>query len=537
MHRRVRGVVDQTPRTARTPRWCLRLLQIYAIIGLPLSSDGLINNVDLRRADGDLLVIARPPSRHTYGFVISDDRGSRYDLPLAEIRQYLLSGVPASHQHDICFIEAGVGLGREPLSGGASKGPRQSRNQAKKKRLKPLPLPCLYWLEGLEGDVPPELVDEAVSRSILIHASFKITQVVSIPSSAWRETDRDNNSKPSEVDGSQVDIVDMSSPNLSSAEKLRLRTKILTITTGLKIEDLSNIQDPVVIIDACQDTVRLFFGRRAAIGLAGNEGAPSQALRRTNRGVLKRFALKERPAIVASKNERSNISTAMEPEIAFLMASLALAGLSANGGSTAILDPCCGSGSLLLSAAALGANHLIGVDLDSSVWDEHEFRRHETVFDARPLAIPEFVCGDVSNPTRKCVLSEPNSIGCIVCDPPYNVGAPVILDGKDRRPANHHRSGQQIVESQIDSQVDERADLVPYILDIAKRVLVTGGRLVMFMPVRGRYEATLSLEELVDLKLGDGAFDSDLILRNDCSRLQRFSPTFSRWLVCMEKRT
>ena len=166
MHRRVRGV-DQTPRTARTPRWCLRLLQIYAIIGLPLSSDGLINNVDLRRADGDLLVIARPPSRHTYGFVISDDRGSRYDLPLAEIRQYLLSGVPASHQHDICFIEAGVGLGREPLSGGASKGPRQSRNQAKKKRLKPLPLPCLYWLEG---DVPPELVDEAVSRSILIHA-------------------------------------------------------------------------------------------------------------------------------------------------------------------------------------------------------------------------------------------------------------------------------------------------------------------------------------------------------------------------------
>lgn len=525
-----------------------RLLQIHAVIGLTLtlerlsSSDGLKIDVNNRRAGGDVLLVARPPSRHTYGFVVNADGGGHsrcYDLPLVEIRQSLLSGASASQQkHDIRFVETG-GSGREPLSGVAGQGLRsrtRSRNQAKKKRLKAFPLPCLYWLEG---DVSPALLDDAVSRSILMHASFRIQTVVSLSLSDWMETDRGNHFKSSDVDGlSQVDIVDMSNPNLSSAEKLGLMMKILTITRGLNIKALS-IQDPVIIIDACKDKIRLFFGRRTAIGLAGNKGAPSRALRRTNRGVLKRFALKERHAIVASKKERSNISTAMEPEIAFLMASLALAGLRANGGSTTILDPCCGSGSLLLSAAALGATHLIGVDLDSAVWDENEFRRHQTVFGSRPLAIPLFVCGDVSNPTRTRVLSESDSIDCVVCDPPYNIGAPVIIKGKDRRPVNHHMSGQQIVGSRKDGQVVERADLVPdlvpYIFDVAQRVLVKGGRLVMFIPARG-YEATLSLEELVHLKLGNGVFDSNLVLLNDCSRLQRFSPTFSRWLICMEKR-
>ena len=491
------------------------------------SSDGLSITVEHRRraADGDVLVVARPPSRHTYGFVINDGDSQYYDLPLVEFRQ-ILSG------NDISFVETG-GSGREPVSEAASQGVQsrtQSRNQAKKKRLTPLPLPCLYWLES---DVSPELIDDAVSTSILIHASYRITQVVSLPSNKWEEIDLDN-FDPSEIDVSHVDIVDMANPNLSRAEKLELTMKILTITRGLNIEDLSKIQDPVIIVDASQDRVRLYFGKRAAIGLAGNKSAPSQTLRRTNRGVLKRFALKERQTTVAEKKERSNISTAMEPEIAFLMASLALR-LRVNGGNTySILDPCCGSGSLLLSAAALGANHLIGVDVDPEVFNENEFRRHETVFDERPLAIPEFVCGDVSNPARTRVLSEPASIDCIVCDPPYNIGAPVILEGKDRRPINHHnhRSG---LGGHRDCQVAERADLVPHIINVAQRVLVKGGRLVMFMPALGS-EATLSLEELVDLKLGDRVMDSNLILLNDCSRLQRFSPTFSRWLLCMEKR-
>lgn len=105
-----------------------------------------------------------------------------------------------------------------------------------------------------------------------------------------------------------------------------------------------------------------------------------------------------------ARRRRLATSTAMEPEIGFLMANLALAGVVVRGRRRArVLDPCCGGGRLLLYAAASGATGpLIGVDSDLDVWDSAEWEeRHRgggvVVGKSSPLpaVVPTFVVGDV----------------------------------------------------------------------------------------------------------------------------------------------
>jgi tRNA G10 N-methylase Trm11 len=276
-----------------------------------------------------------------------------------------------------------------------------------------------------------------------------------------------------------------------------------------------------------------------AIGPAGTRGAPSQTLRRTHRGTLKEYALKSRlfGGVTAGSIDRSNISTAMEPEIGFLMANLALAGTDAG---QSVIDPCCGSGSLLLYASALGATHLVGVDSDSSVWEsaQDEFKRHTIGIGKNnsnvQLSIPTFFHGDVLHPSLSECLHTANSFDAIVCDPPYNIGAPVLLAGQDMRPINHHHNDEEEGKSDrgetINAQYD---DAIPSIVAIARRILVDGGRLIFFLPVRGE-EMQMTLKQLL-LKKGWQMSGSDEQLEIQFGRLQRFTPTFARWLVCMTK--
>ena len=221
------------------------------------------------------------------------------------------------------------------------------------------------------------------------------------------------------------------------------------------------------------------------------------------------------------------------------MANLALAGVDGKGAR--ILDPCCGSGRLLLYAAALGATKLVGVDSDSTVWEgaEDEFRRHRAIDGKSALTTPTFFRGDVMDPSSTEPLCTPDSFDAILCDPPYNVGAPVLLDGIDTRPRNHHRDEDADVAGLKceRGKSSSATDLVPHLLDIARTVLVSGGRIVFFLPVRGK-EQSKQLEELLESrgwKHENEALGS-LRLLSDSSLRQRFSPTFSRWLVCLEKR-
>ena len=138
-------------------------------------------------------------------------------------------------------------------------------------------------------------------------------------------------------------------------------------------------------------------------------------------------------------------------------------------------------------------------------------------------------------------LNTPDSFDAMVCDPPYNIGAPVYVNGKDLRPRNYHDKGEELQQDETNKlPMDSSTDLVPSILSIAAKVLVKGGRIVFLLPVRGN-DTVKSVEELLSLRgcsqvvSDDGNENCQLRLVQNSSIRQRFSPTFSRWLVCMEK--
>ncbi len=147
-----------------------------------------------------------------------------------------------------------------------------------------------------------------------------------------------------------MDVIEMSNPNMSQSERNKLLETIASIIERRhELEYLLDqlysasahdvkYQQPVLIYHVVLTANRgptkrtvpdnhrrhhhIYFGYRTAIGLAGTSGAPSQTLRRPQRGLLKKYALKNRQF-----NDLDNAlltSTAMEPEIGFLMANLAL---------------------------------------------------------------------------------------------------------------------------------------------------------------------------------------------------------------------
>ena len=324
-----------------------------------------------------------------------------------------------------------------------------------------------------------------------------------------------------------MNIIDMTNPNMSRNDKNELMQKIVYLIERhqlnlqmykIKVEG----KQPIIIHVQQKGYHELYFGYRIAIGLAGTQGAPSQTLRRTHRGILKQYALKNRIATNAHIT-----STAMEPEIGFLMANLALGMRTKESRAPRIriLDPCCGSGRLLLYAAALLCGDdkqptLVGVDYDPNVWEDaaSEFERFG-------FTAPTFIHGDVQNSLSTAeVLCTPNSFDAIICDPPYNIGAPVL------EPGNYHDKDDDRVGDKSSTQ--QVRGIISSIISIAEKVLVVGGRIVFFLPVRGK-DRTISLDELLQEDLEKC---SSLCLLKGSSRQQTFSPTFSRWLVCIEKR-
>ncbi len=529
------------------------------------------------------MVIFRAPSRHTFGFI----DGTAYDLPDIELRTLLCSMV-ASEQIDIQFVPVDNTYEDTPQLNATAcseflNKTFKSQNQSKKKisgNIIPRNNHLLRWILCANEISTADLAG-AVSRAVLTHASFSIYETLNITEGDWQDAAPNRRyvgtHKPSTKLFDNMNIIEMSHPNMSQSERNELLETIASIierrheleyrldqlysaNSSLMSTHDVKYQQPVLIhhvdlaVTRGPDNYRrrrhhIYFGYRTAIGLAGTSGAPSQTLRRPQRGLLKKYALKNRQ--FTNLDNILLTSTAMEPEIGFLMANLALAGNDDDRVSVGsrILDPCCGSGRLLLYAAALGATRLTGIDSDSSVWSDaiDEFRNHRIVGTSSPLSVPVFFRGDVHIPSLTNALCIPNSFDVIVCDPPYNIGAPVLLDGKDLRPRNHHHDKDVWSNSQpIDKIGDKKAnaiatgDIIPSILAIAKNVLVNGGRIVFFLPVRGE-EMKLSLEELLSkrhwLECGNDSKDASdccLQLLKHSSRKQMFSHTFCRWLVVMK---
>jgi hypothetical protein len=167
---------------------------------------------------------------------------------------------------------------------------------------------------------------------------------------------------------------------------------------------------------------------------------------------LHRMALSARPYLGP---------TSLEPQLALLMASLAR-----SGPGCVAYDPCVGTGSLVLAAAALGAT-TCGSDIDARVLGGKLGRTLATnfAFYGLPGGCDVWL-GDFTLPRGG--LRGGGWADAIVTDPPYGVRAHVAGGG-----AGEGGSGGG--EEALDG-------LLRALLDVAARLLRPGGRLVYLLP-------------------------------------------------------
>jgi len=221
-------------------------------------------------------------------------------------------------------------------------------------------------------------------------------------------------------------------------------------------------------------------------GLAAPRGErlvyPSvDAHRRPDAGLLKSFRL---------ASLRHKAKTSMEPELALLMANLAKIRRGAS-----VLDPFCGAAILLVAAALQGATRLQGSDAASV--DEEGVRANFALFSKQlPPNVDLSLRGET--PISLLLLAaekgEEEEVDCIVTDPPYGLGAP-ILGG-------------------VGGDVE---DVLSCLVLLAERRLRKGGRLVCWSPQRVPLLTPSSPLRLVR------TFEQDL------------SPTYSRHFCVFEK--
>jgi tRNA G10 N-methylase Trm11 len=224
-------------------------------------------------------------------------------------------------------------------------------------------------------------------------------------------------------------------------------------------------------------TVRIlsYAGSGASVGDEGWKYVPCAAAHRKSRLAPKGSLLRQHEEVLRA-SALPAAKTPMCAELALLMANLA----QIHAGSPSVFDPCCGSGSLLVAAAIVGATALQGSDADPAC------ARLLTLFNdgaALPICISTADVGDL-------VHGRPD-VDAVLCDPPYGLTAAEF--------------GPSVVGD---------------VFAFAARRLRVGGRLVVFVPSsRAR-------------RTGDAPPN----LRRQLSALQRFGRRgFERELLVYEK--
>ena len=188
--------------------------------------------------------------------------------------------------------------------------------------------------------------------------------------------------------------------------------------------------------------------------------------------------------------------TTMDPEMSLLIANFAQA---RSGGI--VLDPFCGTGSMIVAAAHYGAMTM-GLDIDprvikhgkSSVKKKKQGKFMETAEDGScvnvwsnfeqyglqpPVAL---VHGDLhALPTRKFGLE--GMLQGIVADPPYGVRAGGRKSGGRKPLAEDYVIPEELRENHIPSTAPYPfGEMNDDLLDLAARFLSIGGKLVYFLP-------------------------------------------------------
>ncbi|XP_078172466.1 tRNA modification 11 protein [Carex rostrata] len=202
----------------------------------------------------------------------------------------------------------------------------------------------------------------------------------------------------------------------------------------------------------------IFFGRE--VGAA-------------NRSLLPTYQLKSRKYIGP---------TAMDAEIAFLMANQGLA-----GPGKLVYDPFVGTGSILVAAAHFGAMTM-GADIDIRVVQDGRGPNCNVWTNFEQYNLPEpigLLRADNNLPPWRPGLKE--MFDAIICDPPYGV-----------RAGGRKSGGRKLLKGTVgpytvpdEKRVDHIPSTAPYslaecvhdLLDLSAKMLVMGGRLVFFYPV------------------------------------------------------
>ena len=221
----------------------------------------------------------------------------------------------------------------------------------------------------------------------------------------------------------------------------------------------------------------LFFGRLVGEG---------------RRDLISQFSLKKRCFIG---------NTSMDPQLSFLMTNLACV---TNG--SLMLDPFCGTGSLMLTAARFGA-YVIGTDIDYLTLhartkpsrvncgkkraSDESLRKNFTQMGGKNLEtqLLGVIVADASNPPYRKNLGL--MFDAIITDPPYGIREPAEKVGTKRREyPDDYKIPEEYLPLHYPQKIDyELGTIYADLVDFASKHLVEGGRLVYWIPVNREHYA------------------------------------------------
>lgn len=495
-----------------------------------------------------LVWMPRRPSRHTRGFDIVGASLS-YTLPMLELQAAVEAAAAAALTSPLQFqsILPGVAYELRPPEALAHEHLEQAVRRA-----------VLTW--GLFRVLAqgPEVA------SVMVMAAAASSLRSSVGGCSWR-----------------VGVVEMGPPGpgkegIVQEDELRsLLLNELGLDPALELPNERLAPDLDLLFlrlpaDTSTSSHRLLLCRRLAKGLAVGQGyAYAETPRRPRAGVLKLLTQH------CLAQQAVQTPTAMEPEIALVMASLARIGAKGSAGGR-VLDPFVGGGSLLMAAGLLGAAELIGTDAAKELVGEGA--------PARTAALESFAA---LSPLRQMVattskgktvaghfMPKPLLLACdirdfrqqeyagvfrrayydaVITDPPYSI--------KEKVRGGGDANGVDGTER------EDVMTVLTMLLELAGHVLAPGGRLVCFLPAWGLH----GLETVADRKGGRrltkaalgpspppsvvsaselwGQWNGRILAEQSVllgqlpslglklvgAQPQVFSPTFLRWLVCIEK--
>ena len=226
-----------------------------------------------------------------------------------------------------------------------------------------------------------------------------------------------------------------------------------------------------------EEPFNLFFGRLIGDG---------------QRDLISQFSLKKRCFIG---------NTSMDPQLSFLMTNLACV----RTGSL-MLDPFCGTGSLMLCAARFGA-HVVGTDIDYLTLhartkpsrvncgkkrsSDESLRRNFIQVGGKKLESKFLgvIVADASNPPYHKDLGL--MFDAIITDPPYGIREPAEKVGIKRREyPDDYKIPEQHLPLHFPQKIDyELGTIYTDLVQFASKHLVIGGRLVYWIPVNREHYA------------------------------------------------